>query len=92
MCDEVRSVGYAELPDGPRFRVTHRDHRLTVELSVPCDLLRELLWHGGTGSDQDACSCGGPDSWRPPRRPPGRNHRRTPTVGVMPSSRQAEMG
>ena len=54
MCDEVRSVGFAELPDGPRFRVTHQDQRLTVELSVPCDLLRELVWHGDAGSDQDA--------------------------------------
>ncbi len=69
MCDEVRSVGCAELPDGPRFHVTHRNHRLTVELSVPYDLVRELLWHGGTGSDQDACSCGGRDR-RPQRASP----------------------
>ncbi len=41
MCDEVRSAGCAELADGPQFRVTHRDHRLTMELSVPCDLLRQ---------------------------------------------------
>ena len=71
MCDEVRSAGYAELPDGPRFRVSHRDHRLTVELSVPCDVLRELLWHSRTGSGQDECSRGRSDSWRsaaPPTR------------------------
>ena len=70
MCDELRSVGCAEVPDGPQFRVTHRDHRLTVELSVPCDLLRELVWHGGTGSAQDACSCGGPDGRPQPASPP----------------------
>ncbi len=58
MCDEVRSAGCAELPDGPRFRVTHRDHRLTVELSVPCDLLHEPFCRGCGGSDQDASSCG----------------------------------
>jgi hypothetical protein len=68
MCDEVKSAGCAELPDGARFRVTHRDHRLTVELSVPCDLLRELARHSDTDYDQDACSCG-PDS-RPQPAPP----------------------
>ena len=71
MCDEVRSAGHAELADGSRFRVSRRGHHLTVELSVPSDLLRELLQHGDTGSDEDACSRGGPDSRRsfaPPTR------------------------
>jgi len=72
MCDEVRSVGCAELPDGPRFRVTHQDHRITLELSVPCGLLCELVWHGGTGSDQDTCSCGGQDSRPQSASPPVR--------------------
>lgn len=89
MCDEMRSAGYAELPDGSRFLVSRRGHRLTVELSVPCDLLRELFWHGGTGSDEDAARAAGRTAGAPLRRPPGRNHRRTPTMGVMPSSRQA---
>ncbi len=51
MCDEVISVGCDELPNGTRFRATHRDSRLTLELSVPCDLLRVLI--GGCGADPD---------------------------------------
>jgi len=73
MCDEVRSAGYAELPDGPRSTGESQEpSRLTVKLSVRCDLPRELLRRGGTGSDEHACSRGGPDSWRsaaPPTRP-----------------------
>ena len=75
MCDQVQSVGCAELPDGPRFRVTHRDHRLTVELSVPCDLLRELAGHGDTGPDHGACPCGQPA--RPPPAGPAADHGET---------------
>src|SRR5260370_21459363 len=75
MCDEVRSVGCAELPDGPRFHLTHQDHRITLELSVPCDLLRELVWHSDTDSDQDACSC---------RRPESRPQRASPPVRTEP--------
>jgi hypothetical protein len=50
MCDQARSAGYAELPDGPRISLTHLDGRLTVTLSVPCGLLRDLISHGAAAA------------------------------------------
>ncbi len=53
VCDRLRSAGFEELPNGMYFRATHRDGRLTIEMSVPCEMLRSLALDGACAIPAD---------------------------------------